>query len=225
MASRLDLDCATAMANHLNSYKLSQLSRVSRFWTALNGERGLWARLLRGASSEVDQRLRRLAPRFLHSQTEPRSDRSAVASAYMCCRFMVRALREEYTNNFTVLHDAVRIFISQMETEELPSAFALADRARLAWGAFQSVITRIPLCSRWNAVEVVRSMWTEVRVLKRVIWFIRYSADCNARLCSMRANERKTYEFYAQELSRIVRRFVFVIQNTKVALSALSYEA
>lgn len=226
MVSRLHMDCAVNMASHLGSYSLSQLTRVSRFWTALNGDRQLWSRLLRRASPEVDARLRRLAPRFLRAGPGRRTDRHAVASAYACCRFMVRALRDEYTHHHSILNDAVRIFGAHVQSDEPPYVMgSLADRARVAWDDFQSTITRIPLCTRWDAVAMARLLWTDVRVMARVMGYVRNDALCCARLCSARVSARKSYAHYEREVGRIVRRFDFVVRNGKIAMSILSGDA
>ena len=147
------------------------------------------------------------------------SDRCVYAIAYKMCRFVVRAVRVEYTNNYTKLNDAVVALAEYCTRQGMPH---VAASVRGAWRCLESVITRIPLCSYWDAHCMAMHAMSHVPTVAHGLQVVVCNPVVTAMACSKRSHTYDAFRKTRGELRRIGRRLAFLTSCGQTALGALS---
>lgn len=150
------------------------------------------------------------------------SDRCVYAIAYKMCRYVVRAVRVEYTDNYIKLNDALVALAEYCNRGGMPH---VAASVRGAWRCLECVITRIPLCSYWDAHCMAMDVMSHLPTVAHGLQAVACNPVVTAMACSKRSSTYHEFSKTRDELRRIGRRLAFLTSCGQTALGALSQPA
>jgi hypothetical protein len=202
------------ITNFLSGYNISKMSLVSKYYrdTVKTQSTIIW-------SSVLTTNAMLLAKRFPYGFVPCTfwCTHSVYSCAYRICKHAVRKVRYELGRDFNLFRDSVEAckFIQD------PSIFRVTQKK---WDQFQYIFTAIPLCSRWNAIDICLNVSDLILYMHCVLHTIYDDEELRVHVISKRHNFELTNTVFMEqkyEFKRVIRRLLYVYKNIRFAMKII----